>query len=155
DPAGAGGGDRVEHLGGGRVAADHGGALGDEDRGEPVPGGDDDGAPGVRIDGTAQLPGNAGPGLRSGVGPGGRAGLRGEAGRIDQVGGRRGGRKVVVVAGQAVLQPGDGDPVRAARLDARLDGGADVVDVDMDVPGRRGALAGADDDERVAEPVQD
>ena len=46
-----------------------------------------------------------------------------------------------------VAEVGDPDAVRPARLDAGLDGGADVVDVDVDVPGR---LA-ADDDQRVAE----
>nr|BFE68425.1 hypothetical protein GCM10020092_017260 [Actinoplanes digitatis] len=41
-----------------------------------------------------------------------------------------------------------------ARDDARLDGGPDVVDVDVHVPGGRLPLAGADHDERVAEPVE-
>ena len=49
--------------------------------------------------------------------------------------------------GDLLGEVGDPDPVRAPGGDAGLDGGADVVDVDVDVP----QPLAADDDERVAE----
>jgi hypothetical protein len=58
------------------------------------------------------------------------------------------GHRVGLAVGQLVVEPGDRDPVRPARLDAGLDRPADVVDVHVDVPG---AVAGADHHERVAE----
>ena len=55
-----------------------------------------------------------------------------------------------LVAGRGDLlgEVGDPDPVRAAGGDPGLDGGADVVDVDVDVP----QPVAADHHERVAEP---
>ena len=59
------------------------------------------------------------------------------------------------VAGvQPVLEAGHRDPVRPPCLHARLDRRTDVVDVDVDVPGRRRALTGAHHHQRVAEGVQ-
>ena len=52
--------------------------------------------------------------------------------------------------GDLLGEVGDLDAVRTARRDARLDRGADVVHVDVDVP----QAVAADDDERVAEPAE-
>ena len=71
----------------------------------------------------------------------------GDDGPLHLLAGRTSGAAGVHVAGAEV---GDPDPVRPARLDARLHGRARVVDVDMDVP----QPVAADDDERVAEPVE-
>ena len=62
----------------------------------------------------------------------------------------RGGRPAP--RGVDVPEPevGDADPVRASRLDARLDGGAGVVDVHVDVP----QPVAADHHEGVAESVE-
>ena len=56
----------------------------------------------------------------------------------------------VRLAGHLVAEVGHLDPVRPTRGDAGLDGGTDVVDVHVDVV----QVAGPDDEERVAEPVQ-
>ena len=59
------------------------------------------------------------------------------------------GRPAARLAGGDLLgEVGDPHPVRPAGLDPGLDGGADVVDVDVDVP----EPLAADDDEGVAEP---
>jgi hypothetical protein len=106
--------------------------------------------------GRDQLPaGGRLPGARE---HGGRAGLaveprqtlarhHGDDGPLGALPGRPFGTGGVDVAEPEV---GDPDPVRPSGLDARLHGGARVVDVHVDVP----QAVAADHDERVAEGVQ-
>ena len=63
---------------------------------------------------------------------------------------RRGGRLRDRLDADLVSEVGHPHPVGTAGVDPRLDRGADVVDVDVDVP----EVGPADDEQRVAEPVE-